>query len=84
MIYIDPQRQFGRPSIAGIPTEELAGRIVAGETVEHVAADFKIGAHVVRLALAFEAGASYQRATRNGTRSTKRLDALLAALKEST
>lgn len=41
-VFIDPRVSFGRPVLANvrIPTEAIAGRFRAGETIEHLAADY--------------------------------------------
>ena len=53
-IVIDPRVSYGAPSIRGVPTWALSGRVRAGETVGDVAEDFLISQNDVRKALKFE------------------------------
>lgn len=82
MIRLDPRISFGRPCIigTGIPTEAIASRAVAGDSIASLAADYRVSVDAVRMAIAFEAGAAHQRAVKNGVAVSKRRDALLAVL----
>lgn len=55
-VEIDPRRSFGRPVVAGtaIPTEALAERFRAGDSVEELARDFRMQPTVVESALRWE------------------------------
>jgi uncharacterized protein (DUF433 family) len=59
-IEIDPRRAFGRPVVAGtsVPTEALAERFRAGDSVEDLAKDFRIATPVVQSALRWEMSAA--------------------------
>ena len=58
-IVIDPRMCFGRPSIVGtgIPTEILAERFKAGESVGELAADYRLGLELIEEAIRCEATA---------------------------
>jgi uncharacterized protein (DUF433 family) len=55
-ISIDPGIQFGQPCIAGtrIPTEALAGRVFAGDSVATVMYGYDLDRHQVPLACWYE------------------------------
>jgi uncharacterized protein (DUF433 family) len=53
-IGIDPQIAFGAPSIKGVPTWTIKGRLDAGESVEDIAYDFSLKIDDVENALRFE------------------------------
>lgn len=59
-IEIDPRRAFGRPVVAGtsVPTESLAERFRAGDSLEELAHDFRIATSVVESALRWEMSAA--------------------------
>lgn len=53
-IVIDPQVSFGAPTVRGIPTWTIKGRLDAGESVDDIADDFSIKKSDVKSALEFE------------------------------
>jgi uncharacterized protein (DUF433 family) len=53
-ISINPQVSFGAPSINGIPTWTIKGRLEAGESIEEIAYDFSLKASEIKKALEFE------------------------------
>jgi uncharacterized protein (DUF433 family) len=55
-VEIDPQRAFGRLVIAGtgIPTEIIAERFLAGDSIGHLAADYKLDAEKIQEAIRWE------------------------------
>jgi uncharacterized protein (DUF433 family)/transposase-like protein len=55
-ITIDPRRQFGRPCIAGtrIPSEEVAERYKAGESIDELAEDFSCERKQIEAAIRYE------------------------------
>jgi uncharacterized protein (DUF433 family) len=56
VVTIDPRIAFGRPVVAGtrIPTEEVANRFSAGETLEEIAEDLNVEPEAIQHALRFE------------------------------
>ena len=58
-IIIDPRIAFGRPVVAGtrIPTAELKERWEAGDSIEHIAADYDANAQAIEEALRWESAA---------------------------
>jgi len=58
-IEIDPLRAFGRPVIVktGIPTESVAERFRAGESIDAIAADFNLNRDLVEAAVRWESHA---------------------------
>jgi uncharacterized protein (DUF433 family) len=59
-IEIDPRRAFGRPVVAGtsVPTEALAERFRAGDSLGEIARDFRLSAPVIESALRWEMSAA--------------------------
>lgn len=59
-IEIDPRRAFGRPVVVGtsVPTEALAERFRAGDSLGDLARDFRIATNVVESALRWEMSAA--------------------------
>lgn len=55
-IEIDPRRAFGRPVVVGtsVPTEALAERFRAGDSLGELARDFRIATNIVESALRWE------------------------------
>lgn len=55
-VVIDPRVQFGRPCLSGtgVPTEVVAERFLAGETIGSIAADYGIGPRQVEEAIRYE------------------------------
>lgn len=53
-VAIDPRIAFGAPSVRGVPTWELRGRLHAGEGIDDIADDFNLSPLEVRKALEFE------------------------------
>lgn len=53
-VVIDPRISFGAPSVQGVPTWVLKGRLTAGETVDQIAEDFELSPELVTQALLFE------------------------------
>jgi uncharacterized protein (DUF433 family) len=55
-IVVDPRIQFGRPCLAerGIPTTVVAGRFLAGESVQALARDYAVEVPEIEEALRFE------------------------------
>jgi uncharacterized protein (DUF433 family) len=53
-VLIDPRVSFGAPTIAGVPTWALRGRVDAGEEPPEIAEDFNISEDAVIEALRFE------------------------------
>ncbi|KRB73485.1 DUF433 domain-containing protein [Noviherbaspirillum sp. Root189] len=53
-VSIDPQVSFGAPSVKGIPTWTIKGRLDAGESIDDIADDFILDPAEVREALRFE------------------------------
>ena len=53
-VVIDPRISFGAPTVAGTPTQVIAGRHEAGETPAEIASDFVISETAVSDALHFE------------------------------
>lgn len=53
-VVIDPRIRFGQPSVRGVPTWIIAGRVEAGEEIPSIAKDFGIPKSMVADALAFE------------------------------
>lgn len=55
-VVIDPRVQFGRPCLrdTGIPTEVIADRFLAGETIESIAADYEVEPRRVEEAIRYE------------------------------
>lgn len=53
-IVIDPQVSFGAPSIKGVPTWTIKGRLDAGESIDEIADDFSLDIKDVEKALQFE------------------------------
>lgn len=55
-VVVDPRLQFGRPCLlgTGIPTEVVAERFLAGETIDAIAVDYEIGREHVEAAIRFE------------------------------
>jgi len=53
-ILIDPRISFGAPTIHGLPTWTLKGRVEAGETVEEIHDEFNLDFNDIILALKFE------------------------------
>jgi uncharacterized protein (DUF433 family) len=53
-VVIDPRVAFGAPTVRGVPTWALWGRVVAGEMPEEIAEDFGMELEEVQAALAFE------------------------------
>ncbi len=60
VVQIDPRRSFGRPVLMGttIPTDVLAERFSAGESIEHLATDYRVAAPLIERALQWELGAA--------------------------
>jgi uncharacterized protein (DUF433 family) len=58
-VEVNPRRAFGRLVIAGtgIPTEILAERFVAGDTIGALAQDYRLRPEQIEWALRFEQGA---------------------------
>jgi len=58
-VVIDPMLKFGRPCISGtgIPTDIIAGRFQAGDTIEEIAADYGRPATDIEEAIRFEKAA---------------------------
>lgn len=54
LVTIDGRTSFGAPSIKGVPTWVLTGRLEAGETVPEIADDFGLEAPEVEEGLEFE------------------------------
>jgi uncharacterized protein (DUF433 family) len=59
-VQIDPRRSFGRPVVAGttIPTDILAERFTAGESIAHLADEYQLDAAKIEGALRWEFGAA--------------------------
>lgn len=59
-VAIDPRLQFGRPCITGtgVPTEEVAERFRAGDTMRDLAADFRCPEDRIEAAIRYELGAA--------------------------
>ena len=57
-VEIDPRRSFGKLVIAGtgVPTEVIAERLVAGDSLAHLAEDYGLTAEQVEAALRWELG----------------------------
>lgn len=57
-VEIDPRRSFGRLVIAGtgVPTAVIAGRMRAGESIEHLARDYKLPQSKIEAAVRWELG----------------------------
>jgi uncharacterized protein (DUF433 family) len=57
-VEIDPRRAFGRLIIAGtgVPTEVIAERLRAGDSVSHLAEDYRLEVRQVEAALRWELG----------------------------
>lgn len=53
-VIIDPRLAFGAPTIAGVPTRIIHGRLMSGETRDEIAQDFDVSSKVVDEALEFE------------------------------
>jgi uncharacterized protein (DUF433 family) len=53
-VVIDPQIAFGAPTIDGVPTWAIRGRVEAGETIKDIAYDFSLDEKQVNEALKFE------------------------------
>lgn len=55
-VVIDPRVQFGRPCLwrTGIPTEVIADRFLAGESIESIAADYEVEPLRVEAAIRYE------------------------------
>lgn len=53
-VVVDPRISFGAPTVAGIPTQIIAGRREAGEPLSEIASDFVISETAVLDALHFE------------------------------
>ncbi len=51
---IDPERRFGKPSVAGISTEAIWEHSSAGEDEDEIAASFDLSLADVRWALSHE------------------------------
>lgn len=64
-IVIDPRISFGAPSVNGVPTWVIRGRLEAGESDAEIAEDFGLTVAQVRKALKFERG--------NGGKPSRRL-----------
>lgn len=60
VVVIDPRISFGRPVLAGtgIPTEILAGRFSAGETIEELAEDYGCESSLIQEAIRIESRAA--------------------------
>jgi len=58
-VAIDPRVKFGRPCISGtgIPTDIVAGRFQAGDTIEEIATDYGRPAKDIEEAIRFEKAA---------------------------
>jgi uncharacterized protein (DUF433 family) len=54
-ILLDPSIRFGRPTVAGVPTDVLFERHQAGDSVAELAADYGLTAGQVEEALRYEA-----------------------------
>jgi len=61
-VVIDPEIRFGSPAVRGIPTENIAEQVSAGDSVESVAADFDLPLNVAIAALNYEDPGSEQAA----------------------
>ncbi len=59
-VQIDPRRSFGRPVVAGttIPTDILAERFTAGESIAHLADEYQLDAAKIEGAVRWEFGAA--------------------------
>lgn len=53
-IVIDPRVSFGAPTVRGIPTWAIRGRVLAGESIEDIKEDFDLGEEEILEAVAFE------------------------------
>jgi uncharacterized protein (DUF433 family) len=53
-VVIDPRISFGAPTIHGLPTWVIKGRVQAGETPEEIEDDFNISVEDIDIALQFE------------------------------
>ena len=53
-VQIDPRISFGAPSVHGIPTWAIRGRMLAGESVAEIGDDFGLEEHEVIAGLEFE------------------------------
>lgn len=53
-VQIDPRISFGAPSVHGIPTWAMRGRMLAGESVAEISDDFGLEEHDVTAGLEFE------------------------------
>ena len=53
-VQIDPRISFGAPSVHGIPTWAIRGRMLAGESVAEISDDFGLEDHEVIAGLKFE------------------------------
>jgi uncharacterized protein (DUF433 family) len=54
LVLIDPRISFGAPTVRGLPTWVLKGRIEAGESIEDIREDFSIDEVAIKDGLAFE------------------------------
>lgn len=61
-VVIDPEVRFGSPAVRGVPTENIAEQVTAGDSVESVAADFDLPLSVAIAALNYEDPGSDQAA----------------------
>lgn len=61
-VEIDPSRQFGKRVLAGtgIPTEVLGERFRAGDTIDHLARDYRLSREQIEAALRWEQCAAVQ------------------------
>jgi uncharacterized protein (DUF433 family) len=59
-VQIDPRLSFGRPVVSGtgIPTEILAERFAAQESIAHLAEDYRLDPSLIEAALQWELGAA--------------------------
>ncbi len=53
-IVIDPRVFFGAPTVSGVPTWAIGGRVLAGESIEDIKEDYGIGEDEILEAVAFE------------------------------
>ena len=53
-VVLDPEHAFGMPTVDGIATERIFELVVAGETLDDVAAGYEMPVEDVRAACAFE------------------------------
>lgn len=55
-VVLDPRVQFGRPCLlgAGVPTEVVLERFLAGEPIDEIAADYEVDGALIEEAIRFE------------------------------